>query len=129
MGSLTVGAFFGMCGYFAALFRAPITAVVILYEASGVYTLVLPALLCSCFAVYVSHLFEEEEFFHRQAREFLEMRGIQVLHDGNGRGRQSSMEIGRSLERDGDSDLDEDDLGNHRLRKGGSTPKEFNIRR
>ena len=114
---------------------------VILYEASGVYTLVLPALLCSCFAVWVSHLVEEEEFFHRQAREFLEQRGVQIADcEGDARRRQMAgepasphiLEIGRrtlGVAEGNDGDSDDDDLGIKRLRKGGGTPKEFNNRR
>jgi CIC family chloride channel protein len=68
-GDITVGAVFGMCALFAGLFRCPVTSVIILYEVTGIYSLVLPALFCSCIAFLVSSNFEPESFYHRQARE------------------------------------------------------------
>ncbi|KAF4740235.1 hypothetical protein FOZ62_021058 [Perkinsus olseni] len=41
------GVLFGMTGMFSSWFRTPITAVVIAYELTGVYSLVLPIMLCN----------------------------------------------------------------------------------
>ncbi|KAF4651277.1 hypothetical protein FOL47_000513 [Perkinsus chesapeaki] len=63
------GVLFGMTGMFSSWFRTPITAVVIAYELTGVYSLVLPIMLCNYLSSALTGLVYEmditEQMMHR----------------------------------------------------------------
>jgi hypothetical protein len=46
------------------MFRTPITAIVLIYELTGIYALVLPTMICNFVSSYVSSLANHHTFFH-----------------------------------------------------------------
>lgn len=63
------GVLFGMTGMFSSWFRTPITAVVIAYELTGVYSLVLPIMLCNYLSsALISLVYEKDVTEHMMER-------------------------------------------------------------
>jgi CIC family chloride channel protein len=73
-GSLGAYALVGMGAVFAGAARAPITAVVILFELTGEYTIILPLMLAIVLATGVSHLVSHDTVYTRK----LLRRGIDI---------------------------------------------------
>jgi CIC family chloride channel protein len=73
-GSLGAYALVGMGAVFAGAARAPITAVVILFELTGEYTIILPLMLAIVLATGVSHLVSRDTVYTRK----LLRRGIDI---------------------------------------------------
>ena len=66
-GSVGAYALVGMGAVFAGAARAPITAVVILFELTGEYTIILPLMLAIVLATGISHLVSPRHRLHPQA--------------------------------------------------------------
>ena len=73
-GSLGAYALVGMGAVFAGAARAPITAVVILFELTGEYTIILPLMLAIVLATGISHLVSRDTVYTRK----LLRRGIDI---------------------------------------------------
>jgi CIC family chloride channel protein len=73
-GSLGAYALVGMGAVFAGAARAPITAVVILFELTGEYTIILPLMLAIVLATGISHLISQDTVYTRK----LLRRGIDI---------------------------------------------------
>jgi CIC family chloride channel protein len=73
-GSVGAYALVGMGAVFAGAARAPITAVVILFELTGEYTIILPLMLAIVLATGVSHLVSRDTVYTRK----LLRRGIDI---------------------------------------------------
>jgi len=73
-GSLGAYALVGMGAVFAGAARAPITAVVILFELTGEYTIILPLMLAIVLATGISHLVSPDTVYTRK----LLRRGIDI---------------------------------------------------
>lgn len=73
-GSLGAYALVGMGAVFAGAARAPITAVVILFELTGEYTIILPLMLAIVLATGISHLVSADTVYTRK----LLRRGIDI---------------------------------------------------
>ncbi|MEP7180504.1 MAG: chloride channel protein [Pseudonocardiales bacterium] len=73
-GSLGAYALVGMGAVFAGVARAPITAVVILFELTGEYSIILPLMLAIVLATGVSHLVSHDTVYTRK----LLRRGIDI---------------------------------------------------
>jgi CIC family chloride channel protein len=73
-GSLGAYALVGMGAVFAGAARAPITAVVILFELTGEYTIILPLMLAIVLATGISHLVSHDTVYTRK----LLRRGIDI---------------------------------------------------
>ena len=73
-GSVGAYALVGMGAVFAGAARAPITAVVILFELTGEYTIILPLMLAIVLATGVSHLISPDTVYTRK----LLRRGIDI---------------------------------------------------
>jgi CIC family chloride channel protein len=73
-GSVGAYALIGMGAVFAGAARAPITAVVILFELTGEYTIILPLMLAIVLATGVSHLVSHDTVYTRK----LLRRGIDI---------------------------------------------------
>ncbi len=73
-GSVGAYALIGMGAVFAGAARAPITAVVILFELTGEYTIILPLMLAIVLAAGVSHLVSHDTVYTRK----LLRRGIDI---------------------------------------------------
>jgi CIC family chloride channel protein len=73
-GSVGAYALVGMGAVFAGAARAPITAVVILFELTGEYTIILPLMLAIVLATGVSHLISHDTVYTRK----LLRRGIDI---------------------------------------------------
>ena len=73
-GSLGAYALVGMGAVFAGAARAPITAVVILFELTGEYTIILPLMLAIVLATGISHLMSHDTVYTRK----LLRRGIDI---------------------------------------------------
>jgi CIC family chloride channel protein len=73
-GSLGAYALVGMGAVFAGAARAPITAVVILFELTGEYSIILPLMLAIVLATGVSHLLSHDTVYTRK----LLRRGIDI---------------------------------------------------
>ena len=58
----------GMAGLCAALTHAPITAVVLLFELTGSYQLILPLMLCSITASVVARLIDQDSWYSASMR-------------------------------------------------------------
>ena len=71
----------GMGALFAGAARAPITAVVILFELTGEYSIILPLMLAIAIATGVSHLVSRDTVYTRK----LLRRGIDLEEPGDGR--------------------------------------------
>jgi CIC family chloride channel protein len=56
-------AFVGMAGLTAATMHAPVTAVVLVFELTGHYQLVLPVMLCSIVASIVASMIDEDSYY------------------------------------------------------------------
>ncbi|HEX3873225.1 MAG TPA: chloride channel protein [Solirubrobacteraceae bacterium] len=66
----------GMAGVFAAAARAPITAVLIIFELTGDYSVILPLMLATALATGVAHLVSGEETIYTLK---LRRRGIDIM--------------------------------------------------
>ena len=84
VGSTGAYALVGMGALFAGAARAPITAVVILFELTGEYTIILPLMLAIVLATGVSHLVSHDTVYTRK----LLRRGIDLDEPGDVRLRQ-----------------------------------------
>jgi CIC family chloride channel protein len=73
-GSMGAYALVGMGAVFAGAARAPITAVVILFELTGEYTIILPLMLAIVLATGISHLVSHDTVYTRK----LLRRGIDI---------------------------------------------------
>ena len=81
VGSPGAYALVGMGALFAGAARAPITAVVILFELTGEYTIILPLMLAIVLATGVSHLVSHDTVYTRK----LLRRGIDLGEPGDAR--------------------------------------------
>jgi len=61
----------GMAGMFAGWFRMPVTAVIIVYELTGMDHFVLHSMLCSCAATFVASSTAGEQVYHRGVHAIL----------------------------------------------------------
>jgi CIC family chloride channel protein len=61
-------AFVGMAGLCAAVTHAPVTAVVLVFELTGHYELVLPIMLCSITASVVARMIDEDSYYTEALR-------------------------------------------------------------
>jgi CIC family chloride channel protein len=61
----------GMAGMFAGWFRMPVTAVIIVYELTGMDHFVLHSMLCSCCATFVASSTAGEQVYHRGVHAML----------------------------------------------------------
>ncbi|MGE3174718.1 MAG: chloride channel protein [Planctomycetota bacterium] len=61
-------AFVGMAGLCAAMTHAPVTAVVLVFELTGHYELVLPIMLCSITASLVARMLDEDSYYTESLR-------------------------------------------------------------
>jgi chloride channel protein, CIC family len=70
-GSVDPGAFalVGMAAVFAAAARAPLTAILIVFELTGSYALVLPLMVAVGLATFVAELRGTDSIYHHQLRE------------------------------------------------------------
>jgi chloride channel protein, CIC family len=59
----------GMAAVFAATARAPLTAILIVFELTGSYALVLPLMVAVGIATFVAELRRSESIYHHQLRE------------------------------------------------------------
>jgi chloride channel protein, CIC family len=59
----------GMAAVFGAAARAPLTAILIVFELTGSYALVLPLMVAVGFATFVAELRGSESIYHHQLRE------------------------------------------------------------
>nr|WP_240757599.1 chloride channel protein [Nakamurella flava] len=80
-GSVGAYALIGMGAVFAGAARAPITAVVILFELTGEYSIILPLMLGVVLATGVSHLVSRDTVYTRK----LLRRGIDIDAEADGR--------------------------------------------
>ena len=80
-GSLGIYALVGMGAAFAGAARAPITAVLILFELTGEYTIILPLMLAIVLATGVSNLVSQDTIYTRK----LLRRGIDIDEPADGR--------------------------------------------
>ena len=88
-GSLGAYALVGMGAVFAGAARAPITAVIILFELTGEYTIILPLMLAIVLATEVSHWLSRDSIYTLKLRR----RGIDVqAHAGDPRLRTTRVE-------------------------------------
>ena len=87
VGSPGAYALVGMGALFAGAARAPITAVVILFELTGEYTIILPLMLAIVLATGVSHLVSHDTVYTRK----LLRRGIDLDEPGDARLRRLSV--------------------------------------
>lgn len=78
-GSVGAYALIGMGAVFAGAARAPITAVVILFELTGEYTIILPLMLAIVLAAGISHLVSRDTVYTRK----LLRRGIDIDEPAN----------------------------------------------
>ena len=62
-------AFVGMAGLCAAITHAPVTAVVLVFELTGHYELVLPLMLCSITASVVARTIDEDSYYTEAMRK------------------------------------------------------------
>lgn len=60
---IAVFTFVGMAGLTAATMHAPVTAVVLIFELTGHYEIVLPAMLCSIVASITSSLVDQDSYY------------------------------------------------------------------
>ncbi len=86
-GSPGAYALVGMGALFAGAARAPITAVVILFELTGEYTIILPLMLAIVLATGISHLVSQDTVYTRK----LLRRGIDLEEPGQPALRQMSV--------------------------------------
>ena len=87
-GSPGAYALVGMGALFAGAARAPITAVVILFELTGEYTIILPLMLAIVLATGVSHLISHDTVYTRK----LLRRGIDLDEPGDERLRDLTVD-------------------------------------
>ncbi|GAB3668302.1 chloride channel protein [Nocardioides korecus] len=81
-GSPGTYALVGMGAVFAGSARAPITAVVILFELTGEYTIILPMMLAIVLATGVSHLLSHDTVYTRKLlRRGIDLEGVLVAAD------------------------------------------------
>ena len=78
-GSVGAYALIGMGAVFAGAARAPITAVVILFELTGEYSIILPLMLAIVLATGISHLISDDTVYTRK----LLRRGIDIDEPAN----------------------------------------------
>jgi CIC family chloride channel protein len=76
----------GMGAVFAAAARAPITAVLIVFELTGEYTIILPLMVAVVLAAGVSRLLTGDTIYTLKLRR----RGIQLRHGQSGHGQPAS---------------------------------------
>lgn len=62
-------AFVGMAGLCAAVTHAPVTAIVLVFELTGHYELVLPIMLCSITASVVARMIDEDSYYTEAMRQ------------------------------------------------------------
>ncbi len=62
-------AFVGMAGLCAAVTHAPVTAIVLVFELTGHYELVLPIMLCSITASVVARMVDEDNYYTEALRQ------------------------------------------------------------
>ncbi|CEM39359.1 unnamed protein product [Vitrella brassicaformis CCMP3155] len=53
---------FGMGGFMTALLRTPVTAIIVMYDLTGAYSLILPIILCNYISYWVAQRLSEESF-------------------------------------------------------------------
>ena len=87
VGSPGAYALVGMGAFFAGAARAPITAVVILFELTGEYTIILPLMLAIVLATGISHLVSHDTVYTRK----LLRRGIDLDEPGEPRLRHMTV--------------------------------------
>lgn len=87
VGSPGAYALVGMGALFAGAARAPITAVVILFELTGEYTIILPLMLAIVLATGISHLVSHDTVYTRK----LLRRGIDLDEPGDARLRRLAV--------------------------------------
>ncbi|HVX47020.1 MAG TPA: chloride channel protein [Mycobacteriales bacterium] len=86
-GSAGAYALIGMGAVFAGAARAPITAVVILFELTGEYSIILPLMLAIVLATGISHLISHDTVYTRK----LLRRGIDIEEPANLRARREPV--------------------------------------
>lgn len=62
--SLRPAIILGMCGMFSGWFRMPATAVIVVFELTGIYSLVLPSMLCCCVASLTASGLSQDHLYH-----------------------------------------------------------------
>ena len=60
---------FGMSAGFSGMFRSPITGIILIYELTGLYSLVLPSMICNFVASYIASYIENRNIYEGLLRQ------------------------------------------------------------
>src|SRR5581483_1753452 len=84
----------GMGGVLTAVVRAPITAVLLLFEVTNDYRIILPIMLCVAVSNLIAgHLFKESVYTERLARQGIRLRSGRDLNI------MEAMRVGEAMSR------------------------------